>query len=390
MTLSIRRQRRTCSIMMMIAVVLLSSITAATVWALPITDQFTLSGSVNNPGTFDLADLKAFPQTTQQVTYHSGSGTTSGSFTGVPLYNFLTSSQGGGGLALTSGVKNDFLRDYVVATGSDGYRAIVSVGEIHPNFGRQQDLLAHQFNGQPLGNDGFARLTSPGDSAGGRYVSNLANLQVLSATPASHIAGTGGGISTQFSVSGLVSRPGVYDLAALQALPSITETVTYRAGQSTVSGSFTGVPLWTLLSNAGLITDPTIKNDLLGKYLVATGSDGYKAVIALGEIAPRFGNRNDLVAYSFNGQGLGSDGFARLVLPGDTFGGRYVSNLIGLEVFDGLASVSAPEPATGLLLVIALPGLLLLRSRPSTILCGEAHPNALPGIRGDPSLFGSL
>ena len=58
------------------------------------------------------------------------------------------------------------------------------------------------------------------------------------------------------------------------------------------------MPLRTLLSNAGLVTDPNIKNDLLGKYLVATGSDGYKAVIALGEIAPRFGNRDNLVAYS--------------------------------------------------------------------------------------------
>ncbi|MEX5219213.1 MAG: molybdopterin-dependent oxidoreductase [Nitrospira sp.] len=137
--------------------------------------------------------------------------------------------------------------------------------------------------------------------------------------------------------------------------------VTYQAGRSTVSGSFTGVPLWTLLSNAGLITDPNVRNDLLGKYLVATGSDGYKAVIALGEIAPRFGNQNTLVAYSFNGQGLGNDGFARLVLPGDAFGGRYVSNLIGLEVFDAFASVSAPEPATGLLLLAALPGLWMLR-----------------------------
>lgn len=51
-----------------------------------------------------------------------------------------------------------------------------------------------------------------------------------------------------------------------------------------------------MLSNAGLITNPDIKNGLLGKYLVTTGSDGYKAVIALGEIYPRFGNNNSLVA----------------------------------------------------------------------------------------------
>lgn len=337
-------------------------------YALPITDQFSLSGLVNNVSTFRLSDLQAFTPVTQNVSFQSGSGTVSTSFTGVPLYDFLTSPQGGGGIIQSSGIKNDILRDYVVATGSDGYRAVYSVGEMHPNFGGQKDLIAYQSNGQPLGNDGFARTTAPGDIAGGRYVSNLSSLQVQSATPASLIAGTGGGLSTQFTLSGQVSQTGTYNLAALQSLPSATQAVTYRAGQSTVTGTFTGVPLWTLLSNAGLITNPNIKNDLLGKYLVATGSDGYKAVIALGEISPRFGNNNSLVAYSVNGQGLGADGFARLVVPGDTFGGRYVSNLIGLEVFDARGSVSAPEPATALLLLAGIPAIFFLgRRRPDQL-----------------------
>lgn len=328
--------------------------------ALPVTDQFSLSGLVNNVGSFGLSDLLSFTSVTQNVSYQSGSGTVSTSFTGVPLYDFLTSTQGGGGIVQNSAVKNDFLRDYVVATGSDGYRAVYSVGEIQPNFGGQKDLIAYQSNGQPLGNDGFARTTAPGDIAGGRYVSNLSSVQVMSATSASQINGTGGGTSSQFALAGLVSNPALYTLSTLQALPSATETVTYRAGSSTVTGTFTGVSLWTLLSNAGLITNPDIKNDLLGKYLVATGSDGYKAVIALGEISPRFGNKDVLVAYNVNGQGLGADGFARLVVPGDTFGGRYVSNLIGLEVFDSRGSVSAPEPATGLMLLAGVPAILFL------------------------------
>ena len=335
-------------------------------WSVPpllastITDQFSLSGLVNNIRSFALSDLQAFTPVTQSVSYQSGSGTVSTSFTGVPLYDFLTSAQGGGGITQNAGVKNDLLRDYVVATGSDGYRAVYSVGEIQPNFGGQKDLIAYQSNGQPLGNDGFARTTAPGDIAGGRYVSNLSSLQVLSATSASQINGTGGGPSSQLNLTGLVSNPSLYNLSRLQTLPSATETVTYRAGSSTVTGTFTGVPLWTLLSNAGLITNPDIKNDLLGKYLVATGSDGYKAVIALGEISPRFGNKDVLVAYNVNGQGLGADGFARLVVPGDTLGGRYVSNLIGLEVFDARGSVSAPEPATGLLLLAGIPAIMVL------------------------------
>lgn len=356
----IRRSLRSRSAVPVALSLLITLCSVPPLLALPITNQFSLSGLVNNPGTFTLNDLQSFPSVTQNASYQSGSGTTSTSFTGVPLYNFLNSSQGGGGLVLDSGTKNDFLRTYVVATGSDGYRAVTSVGEIHPNFGNKADLIAYQANGQPLGDNGFARTTAPGDVAGGRYVSNLASLQIMSATPASQITGSGGGISSQFSLGGQVANPGTYTLASLQALPSATQTVTYRAGQATVTGSFTGVPLWTLLSNAGLVTDPSVRNDLLGKYLVATGSDGYKAVIALGEVSPRFGNNNSLVAYSVNGQGLGADGFARLVVPGDTFGGRYVSNLIGLEVFSALGSVSAPEPGTGLLLLAGLPAMLFV------------------------------
>lgn len=84
-------------------------------------------------------------------------------------------------------------------------------------------------------------------------------------------------------------------------------------------------------------------------------------MISLGEINPQFGGQQDLIAYSLNGQGLGADGLARLVVPGDTFGGRYVSNLVSLEVFD--AARPAPEPGTIMLLMTGLAGIIMLRRR---------------------------
>ncbi len=90
------------------------------------------------------------------------------------------------------------------------------------------------------------------------------------------------------------------------------------------------------------MTDPAIKNDVLGFAVVATGSDGYRAVISLGEIDPMFGNQKDLVAYSDTGGQLGpggSDGALRLVVPGDVAGGRYVSNLVSLQVIDATAAM---------------------------------------------------
>jgi len=50
----------------------------------------------------------------------------------------------------------------------------------------------------------------------------------------------------------------------------------------------------------------------------------------------------DLIAYLQDGAPLGADGFARVVVSGDNFGGRYVSNLVSLQVIDAVV----PEPGT--------------------------------------------
>ena len=76
------------------------------------------------------------------------------------------------------------------ATGSDGYRAIISLGEIVPTFGNQPDLVAYAgTQGQlgPNGSDGALRLIVPGDHAGGRYVSNLTSLQLIDTTAAHQV-----------------------------------------------------------------------------------------------------------------------------------------------------------------------------------------------------------
>jgi hypothetical protein len=113
-----------------------------------------------------------------------------------------------------------------------------------------------------------------------------------------------------------------------------------------------------------LITNPTIKNDVLRQYVEAIGSDGYAAIFSLGEIDPMFGGEDDLVAYSDTDGQLGAggpDGFARMVVPGDIAGGRYISNLVSLEVFTADVTAPVPEPATWVLLIAFLPALAFLR-----------------------------
>ncbi|WP_420994946.1 molybdopterin-binding oxidoreductase [Cupriavidus sp. 30B13] len=283
-----------------------------------------VGGALDRPGAVTLTQLKTQPAITQTVNFSSGTGAQTHTYVGASLWTLLN----GLGIQVNAAVKNDVLGKYVLATGSDGYKTVFSLGELNPDFGNRPSLVAYAevLNGATaaLSTDGPLRVTAPGDGKGGRYVSGLVRLDVRAS--GSTVAATDGAVSTQFTVSGAVKQSMTFDAAALLALPAVTRTV----GGNT----YTGVSLWDLLNTTvGLATDPAAKNASLGMYAVATGSDGYKALISLGELDPGFGNQPDLIAYDMNGAGLGGNGFARLVIPNDGKAGRYVSNLISLEVF---------------------------------------------------------
>jgi hypothetical protein len=146
-----------------------------------------------------------------------------------------------------------------------------------------------------------------------------------------------GGVSNSFSVSGEVTKRTVFDLNNLEQFPPAQQNVTYFAAGSVVTESFTGVLLWDLLNNSpvgGIVTDPAIKNDILHKVVIVTGTDCYQSVFGAGEIDPFFGGNQIMVAYATGGQSLGNAGFARIVAPGDKAGGRFVSNIAKIEVRD--------------------------------------------------------
>jgi DMSO/TMAO reductase YedYZ molybdopterin-dependent catalytic subunit len=339
------------------------------------TTEFTVTGDVVSPATYDQAELGSLPPTTETVTFQTMSGPQTGTFTGPTLWTLLNTV----GLQ-TPAVKNGILRQYVVAQGSDGYTSLFSLGELAPQFGgsNPQVLVADQQNGLPLGSTGFARIVAAKDNFGGRYVSNLANFEVGTA-PSN--PSQGGGTTTQFSLSGAVQTPGLYTLSSLEALPATTETVTYLAAGTPVTAAFTGVSIWTLLTDAGIVTNPAIKNDILNYYVLATGSDGYEAIFSLGELDPMFGGTGapDLIAYDENGVPLGADGFARVVVPGDDFGGRYVSNLVSLQVIDAVV----PEPGSLLLLMSSLLAMCFWRGggQPSLPTAGAAVSGRLGAER---------
>lgn len=285
--------------------------------------SFTLAGDLEQRGPRTRAALEALPATTQTVAYRSGSGDQTHTYTGASAWSLLEQA----GLKLDPGVRNDVLNRVVSVTGTDGYRAVFALGELSPNFGNRQSVVAYaetvDGTSVGLGEDGPFRITSPGDVRGGRYVSNVVRIDVQ--PTGSTAAAAGGGVSTRFTVSGSVLRPGTYDLAALQALPQVTRTAR--------GDNYGGVDFWTFLNDTvGIATDASAKNPVLGMFVVATGSDGYKAAISLGEIDPGFGNQPNLIAWQLEGAPLTDNGFARLVVPNDVRAGRQVSNLVALEV----------------------------------------------------------
>ncbi len=151
-----------------------------------------------------------------------------------------------------------------------------------------------------------------------------------------------GGAASSLSVTGDVEQKARYSLGDLQnftldpntAYTPTVVTVTFATGSGQKTATYTGIPLNDLLTAAAVKVDPDQKNDILRKYVVAHGTDCYEALIALGEVLPRFENKQVIVAYA-DGEGNPlpeSEGMARLIVPGDIAGGRYVSNLSRLIV----------------------------------------------------------
>lgn len=282
-----------------------------------------LEGAVDRPTCYTAADPAARTPVTQTVTYASGSASQTRTYTGADLWALLSDA----GVQSDGARKNDLLNRYVIATGADGYRAVFSLGELSPDFGSRANILAYAevkdgASAALSSADGPFRVTAPTDIKVGRYVSNLVQLKVLPSAAAT--ASAGGGTAASFMVTGQVSTVGTFDINALKGLPAVTQTVG--------SNVYTGVSLWTLLNSIGLKL-PSEKNPSLSMVAVATGSDGYRALVSLGEIDPGFGNNGTIVAYEVNGAALGSNGMARLVVPGEVKQGRSVSNLIAIEVF---------------------------------------------------------
>jgi hypothetical protein len=92
------------------------------------------------------------------VTYFAGSKIVTHEFTGVLLWDLLST-----GIILDQSINNDILRKIVIVTGSDGYETVFSAGEIDLEFGGHQIMVAYAKDGQPLGPDRYPLIVAPGE-----------------------------------------------------------------------------------------------------------------------------------------------------------------------------------------------------------------------------------
>jgi hypothetical protein len=149
----------------------------------------TNSNSANSPAAPELkisvnqrssalsqSDIKALPHHT--VTVHNPHTNTDETYAGVPLMDLLAKESVPHGHDL----RGKALSEYIIATGSDGYKAVLALAEADPEFHPGEVLVADQMDGKPLdAKTGPFRLVVTEDKRPARSVHNLASIEVKAA-----------------------------------------------------------------------------------------------------------------------------------------------------------------------------------------------------------------
>jgi hypothetical protein len=111
------------------------------------------------------------------------------------------------------------------------------------------------------------------------------------------------------------------------------KTVIFHNPHTNSDETYSGVPLIDLLAKQGVPHGHDLRGKGLSEYIVATGSDGYKAVLALAEVDPEFHPGDVIVADAIDGKPLDAKaGPFRLVVTEDKRPARSVHNLVSIEV----------------------------------------------------------
>src|SRR5262245_8109425 len=144
-----------------IAAVLLA-VVAPGLAAVEATEPVVLRGAGKKELALDETLLKSLPSMTVDVSFDTGEGKRSGSYTGVLLWTLVEKAG-----TIDAPGKNARLRHTLLITGRDGYAAALALGEIDPHYEGKQVVLAYA-GGEPPASFSSLRLVVPRDVHGGR------------------------------------------------------------------------------------------------------------------------------------------------------------------------------------------------------------------------------
>jgi hypothetical protein len=157
-------------------------------------------------------------------------------------------------------------------------------------------------------------------------MTGLATSVVLVLSPTTAFAAA---TADSVAVTGAVHHPKRLTMAELNAMPQRSKEVAVGIGAERTSHTFKGALLYDVLAAAGPAVDPKVKGDLQRFVITVVGADGYAAALAWGEIDPSLENKTVLLATSEDGKALDRP---ELVVPFDTKGGRYVHDVVRVDV----------------------------------------------------------
>jgi hypothetical protein len=148
--------------------------------------------------------------------------------------------------------------------------------------------------------------------------------------------GGGGGPVAVYPTDSLVLTAEFYHApvalspAEFHALQHVSATV--HNPHTDKDEAYSGVPLATLLAMINAPIGKELHGEALATYLVATGTDGYSAVLSLAEADPSFHGGQILVADARDGQPLGKSGPFQLIVSDDKRPARWVHNLAAITL----------------------------------------------------------
>lgn len=124
------------------------------------------------PLTLKPADLASMPRTSVKVQSEGREVT----YEGVLVAELLKRASAPLGREL----RGDNVASYVVASASDGYRAVFSLAELDPAFTGSEIMVADTVDGKPLfAYQGPIRIVAPKDLAGARSIRMLERIEVV-------------------------------------------------------------------------------------------------------------------------------------------------------------------------------------------------------------------